>query len=170
MFDCVSIIDETQIEVIISEDSVTLITIGEQGPTGAVGPAGPQGPIGPQGPAGQSSDTISGYTSSAALSGHRMVALDNSQQLVYASNLDLSQAERILGMTLGATNPGDSVTVIRSGEVTEPSWNWTLGQPIFLNQSGLLTQTPPASGFLIHVAFPITSTRVFVDIKQALIL
>lgn len=122
------------------------------------------------GPKGESSAVLNIYTAGASLSGHRMVTLNSSQQLIYATNINLDHAEKVLGMTMGAAAAGDLTQVIRSGELSEPSWNWTLGQPIFLGLDGLLTQVPPASGFLLHVAFPISATRVFVDIKQALIL
>jgi hypothetical protein len=110
------------------------------------------------------------YPAAVNLSGQRMVRLDSAGELVYAENTDLADAERVLGMTVGAVNTGDIAQVIRSGVVVEPTWNWTLGQPIFLSTTGLLTQTPPAAGFVLQVAFPISSTSVFIDIKQALIL
>lgn len=109
------------------------------------------------------------HTAGASLSGHRMVYLDSSELLQYAENTTPSHAERVLGMTTGAITSGASGPVLREGEITEPSWNWTIGSPIFLGVNGLLTQTrPTASGsFVLQVAFPVTSTKVFIDIKQA---
>lgn len=152
MLNLTRVTPEPAVTVEVSETGVSVITLGLQGPPGVA------------------ATTVTGYPTTAALGGHRVVALDATGAVVLASNLNLSQAESVLGITTGATEAGSFPTIQRSGEIVEPSWNWTLGQPIFLGTGGLLTQTPPTLGFLLHVAFPISPTRAFIDIKQAFIL
>jgi hypothetical protein len=53
---------------------------------------------------------------------------------------------------------GADVTVQFAYAITEGSWTWTLGQEVFLSTNGLLTQTPPTSGFLEGVGFPLSPT------------
>lgn len=110
------------------------------------------------------------FTAGADLGGHRAVYLDSSELLQYATNADPALGERVLGITSGAIANGATGVVLRTGEITEPSWNWTLGLPIFLGVNGQLTQTRPTTSgsFVLQVAFPIAPTKVFVDIKQAI--
>ena len=56
------------------------------------------------------------------------------------------------------------------GKMTEPSWNWDLDKFIYLGTNGLLTQTPPAAGFLLEMGWPINSTTILVDIKLPVLL
>jgi len=172
--------------VVALEDNVSVVVATSPGPKGNDGAGVPEGGVPGQiliktgdddfetGWTDQQAPILDrlfvSYPAAVNLSGQRMVRLDSAGELVYAENTDLADAERVLGMTAGAVNTGDTAQVIRSGVVVEPTWNWTLGQPIFLSTTGLLTQTPPAAGFVLQVAFPVSSTSVFIDIKQALIL
>ena len=129
---------------------------------GTQGPAGAQGPIGP---AGGAALTV---TAGAALSGHRVVYLDAAEKAQYASNQTASHALIALGLTLGAAALDDPVDVQRSGEVTEPSWSWTLEQPVYLGATGLLTQTAPTSPALFQriVGFPTAATKLFLALRE----
>lgn len=131
---------------------------------GAVGPEGPQGPIGP---AGGSALTV---TAGMALGGHRLVVLNGAGVAIYADRTEPTHVGKVLGMTLGAIADGDSGDVLRAGEVVEPSWNWTLDAPVFLGTSGQLTQTPPLTGFSLIVGFPVSTTKLFVSLREPLIL
>ncbi len=118
-----------------------------------------QGPAGPPGP-------VSGYLAGSNLSGHRAVIVDENSKVVYADNQTPSHTSKVLGITLGAAVIDDTVSVRTFGEVQEPSWNWTLDQPIYLGANGVLTQALPITGFLLVLAFPISPTKIFISIKQ----
>ena len=121
---------------------------------------------GPSGPAGASAGSSIQKTAAVALSGHRVVLLNSSGQVSYATNLVLANASRVLGVTNGAVSAGALATVVRQGEMVEPSWAWTLDEHIYLGAGGVLTQTAPASPakFLLVVGFPISATSMFVQI------
>ena len=53
-------------------------------------------------------------------------------------------------------------TFLKQGQVTNPSWTWTLGLPIFLGTSGSMTQTAPSTPLTIiqEVARPITAHTI----------
>lgn len=125
---------------------------------------------GPQGPPGESSETGSTITCATALtmSGHRFVVLDN-DKAVYADRTTSDHAHRVIGMTTGASNAG-SVSVQTSGEHEEPTWSWTLGQPVFLSTTGFMTQTVPTFGFILIVGFPISATKLFIKIHQPIMM
>ena len=109
-------------------------------------------------------------TAGEALGGHRVVVLNASAEAVYASNAVPEHLHKVLGLTTGAVILGAAATVQTGGEMTEPTWAWTLDAPIFLGENGLLTQTPPDSGFMLVVAFPVTETKIFIKLREPLAL
>ena len=143
--------------VVLDPQDQQVVFGGEQGPQGAQGIPGPVGGSALQYPAG------------AALSGHRMVVLE-AGLAIYADKDTPAHAGKVLGMTTGAAALGELATIQTGGELTEPSWAWTLDQPIFVGVTGTLTQTPPATGFVLTVGFPITATKIFLAIGEPTIL
>jgi hypothetical protein len=132
-----------------------------------------QGPAGPVGPMGPSGVTNASYLSSSNLSGHRLVTIDNSGSIIYASNDNNLHANRVIGMTTGASSSGAMSTVQANGELLEPSWNWDTSLPVYLGLNGLLTQTPPvypSALFSLIVGFPVSTTTLYIQIGQPIAL
>lgn len=152
--------------VIVEERSVTIREVSER----QVVFGGEQGPQGPQGIPGQVGGTVLQYVAGENLGGHRMVVLNDSQQAVYASNDNPAHAVKVLGMTTGAANIGDLSTIQTGGEITEPSWDWVLNTPVCLSTNGLLTQTQPLTGFIQIIGFPITTTKIFINLREPITL
>lgn len=134
---------------------------------GVVGPSGPQGIQGVQGEPGEGGigGTIN-LTAAAIVSGHRVIATDENGEAIYADKGTPSHVGRVLGISMNAATVGASVAVKTFGEFSEPTWAWNAGEPIYLGANGVLTQTPPLAGILLEVAFALTSTSIFVSIKQ----
>ncbi len=155
--------DPTRVEVLedvtrveLSSENVILVTpasTGLQGPPGAAGDM-----------------VLTDYLAGEALGGDRVVIAGDDSRLYYADNTNLAHLFRILGITTGAADPNAEANVRVGGIMTEPTWNWSLNQFIYLGRNGLLTQIIPAIGFLMVVGWPITPTKVMVDIKIPLIL
>lgn len=135
----------------------------------SVGHAGRPGGQGIPGPAG---GITAVFTATAAIGGHRVLTMTPAGELAYASADDLSAAGRIVGISLNAAAAGSEVSVQRSGEVSEPSWNLDTELPVYLGVNGLLTQTPPESPtvFSLIVGFPMTPTKLFVSIREPIYL
>lgn len=152
------VIEEPPLRVVIEETSIYMVAAGAQGPAGVAGAPGPTGGVAVQ------------HTAGVALGGHRMVVLDNSQLAIYADCAISAHAHKVLGMTSGAVVSGDTATIQTGGEMTEPSWNWTLGTPVWLSTNGQLTQTVPTTGFSLIIGFPISATTLFVSKREPLIL
>ena len=131
------------------------VYIGQRGADGAPGVAG---------------GVVVLCTAGEALGGHRVVVLNASAEAVYASNAVPEHLHKVLGMTTGAVILGAEATVQTGGEMVEPTWAWALDAPIFLGVDGLLTQIPPASGFMLVVAFPVTATQIFIKLREPLAL
>ena len=132
-----------------------------------------QGQIGPQGVQGEKGDPGEGgiggtinRTAATILSGHRVIATDVNGEAIYADKDTPSHVGKVLGICTHAAIAGATIVIQAFGEFTEPTWNWTAGSPIYLGANGTLTQTPPTTGFLLEVAFALTSTSIFISIKQ----
>jgi hypothetical protein len=126
------------------------------------------GPQGPPGTGGTSSDLS--IVAAIALGGHRIVVPDSNGKAIYADNTISSHANKVLGMTTGAIVEGGTATVKTEGEITESSWSWTLDTPIWLSTNGLMTQTPPTTGFSLIIGFPISATKLFIDLREPIFL
>ena len=152
----VKILESPAIRVEVSGENVILVapaSIGLQGPPGAAGDM-----------------VIADYLAGEALGGHRVVIVGDDAKLHYAENTNPAHLFRILGITIGAVDQDAQANVRTGGIMTEPAWNWSLGQFIYLGANGLLTQNLPANGFLITVAWPVTPAKIMVDIKVPVLL
>jgi hypothetical protein len=124
-------------------------------------------------------DAIAELTAQATLTqktitpigGHRIVYLD-ADGAKYASNNDLSHLGRVVGITLGASDSNNKVFIRTSGEVVEPSWNWSKFGPVFLGQNGLLTQSSPGppAFFSQVVGQAIGPTQIVINIQPPIVL
>jgi hypothetical protein len=116
-------------------------------------------PGGP-GPAGQPGGTVQRVTA-AALSGHRVVTPLNDGSVNYADATNPAHLSRPVWLTTSAWGSGVTATLISDGPITEPTWNWTPGQPIYLGANGVLTQTEaPGAVFVLIVAEVIDATTI----------
>ncbi|MFH0995806.1 MAG: hypothetical protein V1844_09960 [Pseudomonadota bacterium] len=125
---------------------------------------------GPKGEPGAAGGILIEYPARESLSGHRIVVLNEDQDAIYADHSIMVHANKILGMTTGASVAGAAVTIQTGGELTEPSWDWELDIPVWLSSNGLLSQTPPTTGFSLIVGFPISSTKLFISIHEPIYL
>ena len=114
--------------------------------------------------------TVVEHIAAYALSGHRVVVLDADQRAIYADRTDATHASKVLGLTTSAVSGGERVRIQTYGELTEPSWAWTLDEPVFVGVSGQLTQTPPVAGFSQAIGFPISPTTLFINLGESIIL
>ena len=110
-------------------------------------------------------DTV-GIIAAENLGGHRIVTVDG----YYASKDTETDKFKVLGMTTGAASITAEATVQISGFIEEPSWNWTVGTPVFLSANGLLTQTVPTSGYRQIVGKPKTATILFIEISEPIVI
>lgn len=109
-----------------------------------------QGVPGPPGPAG-SELRIDRHTD-IVLNGHRAVVPDGAG-VAYADSSNPTHNHDPVWLTTDAWTAGSTASLLADGQTTEPSWNWTLNEPIFLGLNGTLTQTvPPSAVFIRQIA------------------
>lgn len=135
--------------------------------------ASKQGPAGPPGADGSGAGIVEKtYQAAEATSSGKVVILDTSGEIVAADTTDLNDRNRIIGVSKTAAGlPGADILVVQFGEVEDPGFNFTdPDNPIFFDSLGVPTQTVPTSGFQLIVGFPISTTRMYVNIRQPIIL
>lgn len=92
---------------------------------------------------------------------------EDSGQLFYASNL---LDHRPIGVSLSAGNIGENITVITFGEIDDPSFLFASNETLFLNGIGTISSSPPSAGNLIEIGYGLGSGRIFLNIKQQIVL
>lgn len=87
---------------------------------------------------------------------------------VVADKDTLGQQDKILGVTLTSTDAsGGDIKVLSEGANTDASYSFVPG-PIWLGNSGELTQVRPTTGLLVQIAIAVTATQIYVDIGFSL--
>lgn len=150
-----TVVHDNQITVTVSNETVNLTV----SPSAAVTRI-----VGIQGPSGAASNTI-GATAGENLSGHRVVALYE-DKAYYASSASTTYAHAVAGITTGACADGETATIKVHGEITELSWSWTPGAPLFLGVDGALTESSTTGLYTLRVGHAVTATKAFIHIHQ----
>lgn len=130
------------------------------------GPMGPRGIPGPTGPAGSDGTTFD-VTAGEAISALRCVKVVGDEAFLVDSG-DASDATKVIGITTTAAGAGASITVRTDGPLTDAAWSWTPGS-IYCGALGVLTQSPPASGFVCEVARAKFPTSIVIDVQTPFI-
>ena len=140
-------IAQTPIVVAAAADAGLVVNVVTQG-----APLVAAATLGLQGPPGAGLTVVA----AEALGGHRVVTADG-------LHCDPQAADRAIGITTGAAVFGQGASVLASGPMTEASWTWTPGLPLFIGMSGVLTHTAPPGGKVRRVAFALTPTLINID-------
>lgn len=133
--------DVSAVDVPTLEVSAAGATLEAHGVRVHVGPPGPRGPRGESGGAEEVE-----LVAATALSGHCVVLMTDTDEAGYASASNPAHVGRVIGITTGAAAEGAAVTVRTRGPMTEGSWTWTPGAPVYCGVDGVLTHTSPSGG------------------------
>lgn len=118
-----------------------------------------------------SADGGASFPAATAIGGHRGVILNSSGQLAYANPNDISHANKLVGITTGAGNAGEDVTIKWAGEMIESSWNWSAGQDIYLGINGVLTSDITGiTGFIQRIGHAVSPTKIFLKLADSILL
>lgn len=147
--------------IIIESEGGTVEIITEGETTSVVIDTGEVGPIGPAGPAGDGSKLTK--IANTAIGGHRVVMASGANNTAIADKDTPSHMHLVIGITEGAVMAGNPATIVARGELVEPSWSFAVG-PVYLGNNGLITQTAPATGFILKIGTAIAPTVLLIDI------
>lgn len=101
------------------------------------------------------------------LSGQRVVRQMDGTYVDYCSATTSAHRETLLGITKGAAMPEASVVVQCDGEMEEPSWAWSVGNPVYCGLNGILTQSfSELWAWTRIVAIAITPTRIRIRLQD----
>jgi len=82
---------------------------------------------------------------------------------------DITQVDRVVGITLSEAATGNRVVVQKMGQLTYEHWSWIVGRGIFFDQYGDLTQTVPSIGYWMNIAKVISPTTIEVLLRLPVI-
>lgn len=137
-------------QVVGSRDELIFVIDARVGPKGEKGDPGDAGSAPP-------ASTESEYVAGELLNGSRVVYVSSTGTIRMASNLNSLSSVSCVGIVKSSYIQGATATVTTFGEITEPSWSWTQGLPVFLGTGGLMTQTPPVPPALFSLQIGIAT-------------
>lgn len=158
-----TVVDSKSVEIIaIPEPSIEVADIVDS--QSNIIEIGKQGPPGPRGLKGASGASIVSLIAGENLGGNRVVI----NQSTYADNTNLDHIGKVIGITTGAANAGDYVSV-QTGNELEGFFGLSLG-PVYLSTNGTITQTPPTVGFIQQLGTATSSTSMIINISTPILL
>lgn len=116
----------------------------------------------------KASPNIISILSNTNIGGNRVVVLENNE-LIYADNNNINHANKILGLTLTSVTPNNYVNILTIGEMNG-FYNLIIGEPIYLINNGLITQTLPNSGFIIQLGTALKQDTIYINCKMPIVI
>ena len=102
---------------------------------------------------------ISIAAAAGGVSGHRAVSVLSDGTLAHA---DPNDADHCIGISKNAAVEGDPVSVANRDTISEPTWTWTPGLPVFFIADGVLTQAVPSSVCVAPIGVALTPTSILI--------
>ena len=117
-------------------------------------------------PVGTVDGTSTTRTAGETIGVHRVLAVNADDRAIHANNGTPEHRWKIVGISRQSVLVDETVVYAGPGQdITEGSWAWNIALPIYLTGDGLLTQTPPTTGFIVIVAFPTSATSLQVKLS-----
>jgi hypothetical protein len=115
---------------------------------------------------GTSTDSLNIIFENNNATSYKVVAIDANSETILASALELSQANKVVGILDANT---ETVTL---GTLTNPSWTWTPDQTLYLGSNGEIVTSSTIDGaqFSLKIGYALSATKVFVKIGTPVVL
>lgn len=117
------------------------------------------------GPPGADGGSALVRVAASDLGGHRVVRAVDATLVEYADCSNPLHGDDTLGVTDGAALAGSAINVRTSGELFFNGWAWMAGEQVYLGNNGILTQVPPADGFVQVIGFAQDPTTIFIGVQ-----
>jgi hypothetical protein len=115
------------------------------------------------GPASPSDQVVESYVPETTVSALRLVRVTASNEIVVCDPNATYEEARLHGVTLSAgTNP-TPVDVLLFGPVSDASFSFTAGEPLYLSGTGTVTNTAPSVGYSVKVGYSLGGNRIQID-------
>lgn len=149
-------VDADPIDLTVAPEEIRLEITG-------VGSQGPQGEPGADGVGSVVETAEAGETISAL---KPVVILDGIASVASSSNA--AHKGFVAGIATTAATIGNSVSIQTAGRLQDASWNWDVSLPWLFVGNGVLTQTPPSSGWVQSIARVESSDTVFIQVLDVI--
>ena len=107
----------------------------------------------------------------STIGSHKIVKLGSDGLLYYASCDNLSDVDKIVGLSLNSANYGEAVKVLVFGRISDTSFNFDTEKPIFLGINGQIVQeTPQSALFIQRIGKVLRSEEIIIDLDEPIIL
>jgi hypothetical protein len=109
----------------------------------------------------------------------QLLAAENISGLkaIYATSTGARTADKsafassqVVGISKNSASVGSFVEVQPSGEMQDPSWNWTPGLPLYLSTFGNITHVLPTIGEHVEIGVAMTSQKIIIRIQPPITL
>ncbi len=121
-----------------------------------------QGATGARGETGSSTETVVAGETISAL---KPIAVVDGEAVV-ASHAISSHSGFLGGISITSATSGNNVNIRTAGKIQDSSWSWDVAIPWLFVGNGVLTQTPPASGWLQSIARVESADTIFVQLGE----
>lgn len=119
-----------------------------------------------QGPAGTSAVHLQ-RIAVGPIGSQRAVIAVGSSGVAYADCTAPEHMGRVLGISTGAADDGDLVTVQTADVLSDPSWAWVPDVDIYVGAVGVLTQTmPPNAAWWMRLGWALSATEMQIDMSE----
>jgi hypothetical protein len=126
--------------------------------------------VGPQGPPGApGTASVLNLTTTVGIGQYRVIAVVNGV-VQYADNSLLGHLDMVVGVAANGASAGGTVSIQNGGTLVNAGWAFDTSKPVFLGTSGMLTQTPPSTGFVQVIGVPISATQLLIQMQPPILL
>ena len=99
----------------------------------------------------------------AAVGAFRILRASAADVVAHADKDERAHAGRIVGISLAAAAPGESVRYATHGPVTNVAWALAALQPVYCGDDGLIVQVKPTGAWSQRVGIALSATTILVD-------
>lgn len=139
--------------------------IGTPGRDGSDGTDGRDGRDGRDGSPGQG--VIFTRTASVGIPAWRALVAGADGSVAPADPSDLTHRGRVIGITARGASAGLQASIQNAGDLLGANGGFSAGAALFVGSGGLLTSTPPTSGWRQIVATAVSSSQIVVALGEA---
>lgn len=86
-----------------------------------------------------------------------------------ADSSNLAHRLKVIGISTAAALTGFNIVVQFQGLIINPTWSWTAGQKIYINNAGLSSASPSA-GWSMSIGRAMGATKILIDLGQPFLL
>lgn len=155
-----------------SEDTSAQVQVRTvQGNQGIQGERGIQGEQGVPGPGGVATRVVVSAVTGEAINATSLVYQAADNRVFNADNTVLSHADKILGVALQSVISGGTVDVLLFGQFVDTAFSiYPNDSLLYLNGLGIISATPPTTGFSVAVGKHTDASTFNVDLRTPIFL